>query len=102
MDKPSSEIERQIEAAYSFRGYVTLKFRNGGKLECYVFNRVYANPRMKEDCFIEVFPRGSGERKRFSISSLDSVALTGEDCAAGKSYEDYLKKQKNPSPPTHG
>ena len=94
MKRELTELEKQIEAAYDFRGHTTLRFRDGQVVEGYLFNRQYDNPKLPHDNFIEVMLKGSGERRRFPISALESVALTGEDCAAGKSYEDYLKSQK--------
>ncbi len=87
------KLRQQIEAAYDFRGHVTITFKSGESAEGYMFNRQYENPKLPEDNFIEVVLKGSGEKRRYSIGTLSAVALTGEDCAAGKSYEDYLKKK---------
>ncbi len=89
----SQELKDQIEAAYDFRGHVTIALKDGGRVEGYLFNRQYDDPRLPEDNFIELVLKGSGERKKYAISSVASVALTGEDCAAGNSYEDYLRKK---------
>ena len=93
MPSMTPELEKQVEAAYDYRGHVTIRFKTGDAAEGFVFNRQFASPQLKEDPFIEVFLKGSGERKKYSLASIESIALTGEDCAAGKSYEDYLKKQ---------
>ena len=79
---PTSDMEKQIEAAYDYRGYVTLKMKSGETVEGFVFNRQYSNPKMKEDNFIEVFLKANGEKKQYSIPAIQSVELTGEDCAA--------------------
>ena len=93
MEKTLTDLQKQIEAAYDFRGHVTITFKTGAVLEGFIFNRQFENPKLAQDNFIEVMLKGTAEGKRFSISELDSVSLTGEDCAAGKSYEDYLKKK---------
>ena len=90
----SEELKKQIEAAYDYRGHVTLTFNDGGKAEGFVFNREYSNPKLKEDHFIEVFLKGSAEERRYPMSSIRSIELTGEDYAAGKSYEDHLKNKE--------
>ena len=82
MLEPSADLAKQIEAAYDYRGHVTIKFKNGETAEGFVFNREFSNPRMKEDNFIEAFLKGSGEKKQYSIASIQSIELTGEDCAA--------------------
>ena len=78
---PSGDINKQIEAAYDYRGYVTVKFKSGESVECFVFNREFSNPLMKEDNFIEVFLKADSAKKQYAIASIQSVALTGEDCA---------------------
>ena len=94
MNPQLTDVEKQIEAAYDFRGHVTLTLDNDELVEGYIFNRVFSSPKIKEPSFIEVFPKGSDASKKIAIASVKSVALTGEDCAAGNSYEDYLKKKK--------
>ncbi|MBI3554234.1 MAG: hypothetical protein HY077_17185 [Elusimicrobia bacterium] len=88
-----TELERQIEAAYDFRGHVTITLKDGAKVEGFIFNRQFKNPKLKRDNFIEVVMKGSGDKKEFDIAGLESVALTGEDCAEGNSYANYLKKK---------
>ena len=90
----SPELKDQIEAAYDYRGHVTVHLNDGATVEGFLFNREFANPRLREDHFVELILKGSGDSKRFPMSALRSIELTGEDCAAGKSYEDYLKKKQ--------
>jgi hypothetical protein len=88
-----TELEKQIDAAYDFRGHVTIKLKDGKTVEGFIFNRQFAGPKLKREPFIEVVLKGSGEKTEIVIARLESVALTGDNCAAGKSYEDYLKKK---------
>lgn len=83
----NEELKKQIEAAFDFRGHVTLTLTDGASVEGYVYNRHY-----EEGC-VELFVKNSDERRRVEISRIASVALTGEDCAAGKSFEDHVKKK---------
>ncbi len=87
------DLEAQIEAAYDYRGHVSVKLKDGRTVEGFLFNRQFKNPKLKEDHFIELTLKGSGENQKYSIDLVESVSLTGQDCAAGKSYEDYLKKK---------
>ena len=89
-----TDVEKQIEEAFGFRGHVTLSLKNGEKVEGFLFNRVYGYAANKKESFIEVFPKGSDQAKRFPMALVASVAMTGEDCAAGNSYEDYLRKKR--------
>lgn len=93
MTTPSSDIERQVEAAYDFRGHVTLTLKDGTSFVGYIFNREYANPKSPEQNFIDVIPKDSEERRRIPIPALAKVELTGTDYAAGNSFEEYLAKK---------
>lgn len=83
------ELKSQIEAAYDFRGHVTVILKTGETVKGYLYNRQLdaAEP------FVELFLEGSGEYSKLLVAQLDSIALTGKDFAAGNSYEDYLKKK---------
>lgn len=86
-------IEAQVEAAYDYRGHVTLTLKDGTSFVGYLFNREFDNPKNPERNFIEVIPKDSEERRRIPLSALAKIELTGKDCAAGNSFEDYLKKK---------
>lgn len=88
-----STLEAQIEAAYHYRGNVTLTLRDGVRIDGFIFNREFHNPKLSEDQFVEVFLAGSGARQKVPIAAIQSVTLTGEDHAAGKSYHEWLAKQ---------
>jgi len=93
MTEISDELKKQIESAFHYRGHVTVTFTDGQSVDGYLYNREYANPKTPEDHFIDVFLKGSGNPARYKISTVQSVALTGADEAAGKSYQDWMKKQ---------
>jgi hypothetical protein len=93
MSAPSNELLKQIEAAFDYRGHVTVALKDGRTLEGYIYNRQLAGPKLKEEPFIELMVKNGDERLKLRVSELSSVALTGEDCAAGKSFEDYQKKK---------
>ncbi len=93
MPTPTSEIEKQIEAAYDFRGHALITLKDGQSVVGYIFNREFANPKAPEQHFIEVIPKDTDERRRIPIASLERVELTGKDYAAGNSFEDYLKRK---------
>ena len=87
------ELEKQIETAYDFRGHVTIKLKNGEAVEGFIFNRQFKDAKLAEDDFVEMFLKGNGDKKKIKIEAIESVALTGEDFAAGNSYEEYMKKK---------
>ena len=91
----STELRGQIEAAYDYRGHVTIALKDGTNIEGYLFNRLYAHPNGGESFYVDVIVKNQEERRRISMDRIGSIALTGEDCAAGKSYSDYIAKQKS-------
>ena len=89
----SDELRRQVEAAYDYRGHVTLRLRDGSAVEGFVYNREFENPRAAETFYLDVCLKDQDARKRFPLDSISSIELTGEDCAAGKSYADHSAKK---------
>ena len=89
----AEELLRQIEAAFDYRGHVSVKLKTGPAVEGFLFNRQLDAARAGEEPFIELYLKGSAEYRKLRLSELESIALTGEDCAAGKSYDDHLKKK---------
>ncbi len=81
MIQPNTTVEKEVEAAYDYRGYVTVLLRSGEILEGFVYNREFANPLAGESNYIDLFVKSSGENRRCPISDIQSIALTGEDCA---------------------
>ena len=72
-----TEVEKQIEAAFDYRGHVTITFVNGETLVGFIFNRAFSTPKHPVEPFIEVHPKGSDAAKKFLMSEVRSVALTG-------------------------
>ncbi len=82
-------LKEQIEAAFDYRGHVTLMFTDKRHVVGYLFNR--------NDEFVELILEGSAEKKKFPIADLSTIELSGVDEAAGKSYEDWIKKKQSSS-----
>lgn len=75
----SKDVAAQIEAAYDYRGHVTLTLNDGAVVEGFLFNRETA-PR-KGAPYVEMMRKDSDERVRFSAENVKSVAITGKDFA---------------------
>lgn len=73
------ELVAQIEAAFDYRGHVTLTLADGKTLEGFLFNRELAP--VKGEAYVEVIPKDSEERVRLAAKDLKAVALTGKDFA---------------------
>lgn len=73
------DVAAQIDAAFDFRGHVTLTLKDGKTLEGYLFNRELAP--LKGEAYVELIPKDSDERVRLAAKDVKSVALTGKDFA---------------------
>ena len=75
----SQDVAAQIEAAYDFRGHITLTLKDGTVVEGFLFNR--ETEPLKGEPYVEVLRKDSDERLRFASQDVKSVALTGKDFA---------------------
>jgi hypothetical protein len=88
----SDELRAQVEKAFDYRGHVTIALKDGKTVEGFIFSRDFEHGNL------DIMVKNSDERRRVELASIAGVTLSGEDCAAGKSYED-LKKAKGPAAP---
>lgn len=75
----SKDVAAQIDAAFDYRGHVTVTLNDGRKVEGYLFNRELAP--LTGEAYIEVMLKDSEERRRFPAEAVGAVALTGKDFA---------------------
>ena len=80
MREPTTELEKQIDAACHYRGNVTVAFTDGTAVEAFLFNRDFGHPKLKEAPFVELLKKG-GAREKVAITRLESVTLSGADHA---------------------
>jgi hypothetical protein len=90
--QPSSEEELRegLEKAFDYRGDVTITRKDGSTVEGYIFDRRAADTLSQS--LIRLFPRGESAKVSIPYSDIASLAFTGRDTAAGKSWEAWLKK----------
>jgi hypothetical protein len=75
----SKKVAEQIEAAYDYRGHVTLTLNDGTAVEGFLFNREVTP--LNGEPYVEMMRKDSDERVRFAASDVKSVAITGKDFA---------------------
>jgi hypothetical protein len=97
MTAPANGLERQIEAAFDYRGHVTITLKSGERVVGYVYNRQFTHPKLREPPFIEMFLAGSGECRKFSIDVIHAVELTGKDYAAADSSSEDMPAPESPN-----
>jgi hypothetical protein len=77
-----------IDAAFDYRGDVTLYLRDGRAVHGYLFNR----DGDASEPFADVIPAAGGPRLRVFYRDLRGIAFSGKDPASGKSWETWVKK----------
>src|SRR3974390_2911812 len=79
------DLERQIEEAFHYRGHVTVALKNGTAIEGFLYNRQFGDQKNQQASYVELVVKNKDENRRLAVADIESVALTGEDAAAGKS-----------------
>jgi hypothetical protein len=91
-------LEQQIDAAFDYRGHVTITLKSGEIVLGYVYNRQFAHPKLGEPPYIEMFLAGSGERQKFVLDGIHAVELTGKDYAAADTSFEGEAAPPSPNP----
>ena len=84
------DLRQAMEKARDYRGDVTLTLNSGERIEAFIFN-CQTGPTL-EDSFLQCFTARSTEKRKVSYADIASVEFSGKDRAAGKHWEDWVKK----------
>ena len=87
----AGSLEDVVEAAFDYRGDVTIFPRDGEALVGYLANRSISGTAGVES-WIEVFPSAGGPSRRIPLKSIRGLSFSGKDVASGKSWETWLEK----------
>jgi hypothetical protein len=78
-----------LDAAFDYRGDLTLRLRDGATIEGFVFNREPdAKPAM-----VQLFVKGEEQPRLLPYVDIAGVSFTGKDPADGKSYFAWKAKK---------
>ena len=80
-----------LEDAFDYRGDVTLTLRDGSRVEGFIFDRRSDGPALS-DCVVRLIGAESDEKIVVAFSEITGLEFSGKDCAAGKSFETWMKK----------
>ena len=78
-----------IDAAFDYRGDITLRLANGETVEGFIFNR---NPNAKPPV-LQLFVKGEATARILPYADLAALSFTGKDPADGKSYLAWKAKK---------
>jgi hypothetical protein len=88
-----AEIRAALDKAFDYRGDVTVRLKDGSKIEGYLFDRDGSAAALA-DCHVRVFPKDSNQKVTLRYSDIAGLAFTGRDTAIGKSFETWVKKYR--------
>jgi hypothetical protein len=84
------EIRVALEKAFDYRGDVTIARKDGSKIEGYLFDR--RSGKTLADSVVRLIPKDSNQKIAVPYSDIRSLAFSGRDTAAGRSFEAWMKK----------
>jgi hypothetical protein len=84
------DLHVALEKAFDYRGDITLTFKNGEKVEAFVFNRQSGNSLANS--YVQYFASNAPEKRKVSYAEIARIEFTGKDRAAGKHWEAWLQK----------
>lgn len=87
---PAPDRLRAFDAAFDYRGDVTLTLTDGSSFECYVFDR--RGGASLADGVVRVLVSSTGERRSIAYDRISRLEFSGKDTAAGKSWENWVKR----------
>jgi tRNA splicing ligase len=84
------EIRAALEKAFDYRGDVTMTLKSGERIEAYIFNR--QSGATLAESIVQYFTPGANNKRKVSYAEIARLEFTGKDRAAGKHWEDWVKK----------
>jgi hypothetical protein len=84
------ELRQALEAAFDYRGDVTITRKDGAKVEGYIFDR--RSGATLAESRVRLIPRDTAEKISIPYSEIAAIAFSGRDTAAGKSWEAWVRK----------
>lgn len=88
--KTEADLREVINLAFDYRGDVTIQTRSGEKIVGYIFNR----NAEAADPYIELYPKNDDVARALKYREIASISFTGIDTAAGRSWDNWLKKNE--------
>jgi hypothetical protein len=82
-----ADFSEGLRAVVDYRGDVTVELKSGQRIEGFIFS-------ISGDK-VHYFPKGDGDQKFLNLTDIQFIQLTGEDTAAGKSWDDWVKRRES-------
>ena|ERR1043166_5838100 len=88
-----SDLSSLIDKAFDYRGDVTLDLNDGTQVVGFMSNRYPKGTHSDGTPRVEMMVAGCDDKLVVPYSNIKDVRFTGEDTAAGKSWEEWQAKQ---------
>ena len=88
------DLVADIEKAFDYRGDVTLTLKDGRAVVGFLSNREPKGTSRCREPFVEMMIAGNDEKQLVKYSEISDLKFTGEDTAAGKSWEEWMAKEE--------
>ena len=85
-----ADLRDALDKALDYRGDVTLTLKSGERFEAFVFN-CKSGPTLA-DSWVQYYTPSAPEKRKVGYAEIASIEFTGKDRAAGKHWEDWVKK----------
>jgi hypothetical protein len=84
------DLREALAKALDYRGDVTLTLKSGERIEAFVFNR--QTGATLADSWVQYFTPTAPEKRKVGYAEIARIEFSGKDRAAGKHWEDWVKK----------
>jgi hypothetical protein len=85
-----ADLRDALEKALDYRGDVTFTLKSGEKIEAFIFD-CKNGPTLAES-WARYYTPAAPEKRKVSYADIARLEFTGKDRAAGKHWEDWVKK----------
>ena len=85
-----AEIADALEQAFSYRGDVTIKRKDGSQIEGYIFDR--RTGRRLAESSVRLIATSDGRKVSVAYSDIAGLAFSGRDMAAGRNWENWVRQ----------
>jgi hypothetical protein len=86
------DLRQALEKAFDYRGDVTLTLKGGERFEAFIFNRQTGASLAESQ--VQYFTPNAPEKRQVSYAEIARLEFTGKDRAAGKQWEDWVRKHR--------
>jgi hypothetical protein len=84
------DLRVALEKAFDYRGDISLTFKNGEKVEAFIFNRQTGSSLANSH--VQYFASNALDKRKASYADIARIEFSGKDRAAGKHWEAWLQK----------